>query len=115
MRERGLAEFPDASDQARRKALGELGDMVAAGDRAVMLYLIQIASAQRFRLARDIDPAYGGAFDGRGRRGVEALAYRCVISCDGIEVTRAGADGRVERQSLFISPMARGRRTKCGG
>ena len=28
-----------------------------------MLYLIQIGSARRFALARDIDPTYGAAFD----------------------------------------------------
>jgi sugar fermentation stimulation protein A len=86
MRERELAEFPDAVTRRGAKHLAELGAMVAGGNRAVMLFLIQIASARRFRLARDIDPAYGRAFDAARRVGVEALAYRCVISCDGIGV-----------------------------
>jgi sugar fermentation stimulation protein A len=60
--------------------------MVAQRARAVMLFLIQIGSARRFKLARDIDPAYGRAFDAARRAGVEAIAYRCGISCDGIEV-----------------------------
>ena len=37
--------------------------------RAVMLYLIQIGSAQRFKLARDIDPAYGQGLRRRPPRG----------------------------------------------
>jgi sugar fermentation stimulation protein A len=86
MRRPELAEFPDAVTKRGAKHLVELGDMVAAGARAVMLYLIQIASARRFALARDIDPAYGKAFDAARRAGVEALAYRCAISRDGIEV-----------------------------
>jgi sugar fermentation stimulation protein A len=86
MRRPELAEFPDAVTRRGAKHLGELGDMVATGARAVMLFLIQIASARRFALARDIDPAYGKAFDAARRAGVEALAYRCAISCDGIEV-----------------------------
>ena len=30
-----------------------------------MLFVIQIPSAERFAVARDIDPAYGAAFDRR--------------------------------------------------
>jgi sugar fermentation stimulation protein A len=86
MRERGLAEFPDAVTKRGAKHLAELSAMVAAGSRAVMLFLIQIGSARRFKLARDIDPTYGRAFDAARLAGVEAIAYRCVISCDGIEV-----------------------------
>jgi sugar fermentation stimulation protein A len=44
-----------------------------------MLFLIQIGSAARFALARDIDPAYGAAFDRARAAGVEAIAYRCRI------------------------------------
>jgi sugar fermentation stimulation protein A len=86
MRRPGLAEFPDAVTKRGAKHLGELADMVAQGHRAVMLFLIQIGSARHFALARDIDPAYGRAFDAARAAGVEAIAYRCGISCDGIEV-----------------------------
>src|SRR5215813_8184097 len=86
MRQPGLAEFPDAVTKRGAKHLDELGAMAAAGARAVMLFLIQIGSARRFKLARDIDPAYGAAFDAARAMGVEAIAYRCGISCEGIEV-----------------------------
>jgi sugar fermentation stimulation protein A len=86
MRQPALAEFPDAVTKRGAKHLNELSDMVAAGARAVMLYLIQIGSARAFALARDIDPAYGRAFDAARAAGVEAIAYRCGITCDGIEV-----------------------------
>jgi sugar fermentation stimulation protein A len=88
MREPGLAEFPDAVTKRGAKHLAELSAMVAAGNRAVMLFLIQIGSARAFRLARDIDPAYGRAFDAARGAGVEAIAYRCVISRDGIDVAQ---------------------------
>lgn len=84
MRRPGLAEFPDAVTARGAKHLDELAEEVAAGHRAVMLFLIQIGSADRFSLARDIDPAYGKAFD--RARGVEALAYRCRLTGAGIEV-----------------------------
>jgi sugar fermentation stimulation protein A len=86
MRQPGLAEFPDAKTERGAKHLDELGDMVALGHRAVMLYLIQIGSAERFTLARDIDPKYGAAFDRARSRGVEAMAWKCLIAMDGIEI-----------------------------
>ena len=86
MRNPGLAEFPDAKTERGAKHLEELGNAVEAGCRAVMLYLIQIGSATRFTLARDIDPKYGAAFDLARSRGVEAMAWRCLIGCDGIEI-----------------------------
>jgi sugar fermentation stimulation protein A len=88
MREQGLAEFPDAVTKRGAKHLAELAAMVAAGNRAVMLFLIQIGSAQRFKLARDVDPVYGRAFDAARGAGVEAIAYRCLISREGIEVAQ---------------------------
>jgi sugar fermentation stimulation protein A len=86
MRKAGLAEFPDAKTERGAKHLEELGDMVEAGHRAVMLYLIQIGSASCFALARDIDPKYGAAYDRARARGVEAIAWRCIIGREGIEI-----------------------------
>jgi sugar fermentation stimulation protein A len=89
MRTPGLAEFPDSVTARGARHLDELADMAAAGNRAVMLFLIQMCSATRFALARDIDPAYAAAFDRAWGRGVEAIAYRCSITGDGIEVASA--------------------------
>jgi sugar fermentation stimulation protein A len=89
MRQKGLAEFPDAVTKRGAKHLQELAAMAAAGARAVMLFLVQIASAERFALARDIDPAYGLQFDLARAQGVEALARRCRLSRDAIEVAEA--------------------------
>ena len=93
MREPGLAEFPDAVTKRGAKHLDELGVMAAAGARAVMLFLIQIGSAHRFKLARDIDPTYGKAFDAARAAGIEVIAYRCGITCEGIEVIAPVAIG----------------------
>src|SRR6202790_4763368 len=89
MRQRALAEFPDAVTRRGAKHLVELAHMAAAGARAVMLFLVQIASAERFALARDIDPTYGMQFDRARAQGVEALARRCRLSRDAIEVAEA--------------------------
>src|SRR5215470_16063003 len=84
MRKPGLAEFPDSVTARGAKHLDELAAATAAGARAVMLFLIQIGSASRFALARDIDPAYGAAFDRARVAGVEAVAYRCLIEHESI-------------------------------
>jgi sugar fermentation stimulation protein A len=51
-----------------------------------MLYVIQIPSADRFAIARDIDPAYGAAFDQARKAGVEMLAWRCSVNPAGIRI-----------------------------
>jgi sugar fermentation stimulation protein A len=87
MRRNGHAEFPDCVTVRGAKHLAELADVVAGGGRAVMLFLIQIGSATSFDVARDIDSVYGTAFDRARAAGVEAIAYRCAITRDGITVT----------------------------
>jgi sugar fermentation stimulation protein A len=62
--------------------------MVAAGHRAVMVYLVQRGDTHEFALAREIDPAYAAAFDLAGDAGVEMLAYDCRVSPEEIAVNR---------------------------
>lgn len=86
MRKAGHAEFPDSVTERGAKHLGELADMVAEGHRAVMIFLVQRADAERMSLARDIDRVYGAEFDKAVARGVEAIALRCTLSTSGIVV-----------------------------
>jgi sugar fermentation stimulation protein A len=88
MRRPRLAEFPDSVTKRGTKHLGELARMVAAGHRAVMVYLIQREDVDRFSLARDVDPVYGAAFDTARAAGVEMLAYACRLSPEQITVER---------------------------
>jgi sugar fermentation stimulation protein A len=87
MRRPGLAEFPDSVTSRGAKHLDELGDRVEAGDRAVMLFVVQM-SADRFALAADIDPGYAAAFARARSRGVEALAWCCRVTPDEIVLDR---------------------------
>jgi len=83
-RSEGLAEFPDSVTARGAKHLEELGDMVDAGYRAIMVYLIQRSDVDSLRLCRDFDPAYAAAFDRAMKRGVEACAIRCKITSEQI-------------------------------
>jgi sugar fermentation stimulation protein A len=87
-RRHGLAEFPDSVTERGVKHLAEMSDMVRAGHRAVMVYLIQRGDAKRLAFARDVDPLYGEAFDRAIAAGVEAIALRCKMSPEEILVDR---------------------------
>jgi sugar fermentation stimulation protein A len=87
-RRAGLAEFPDSVTERGTKHLAELADMVRAGHRAVMVYLIQRADVTKLSLARDIDAHYGAAFDRARAAGVEMLALRCKLSPAAIAVDK---------------------------
>lgn len=78
------AEFPDSVTARGAKHLDELGDMVEAGHRAIMVYLIQRGDVDSLSLCRDLDPAYAAAFDRAMARGVEACAIRCNITSEHI-------------------------------
>jgi sugar fermentation stimulation protein A len=86
MRKPQLAEFPDCVTARGAKHLDDLALMATGGARAVLLFVIQIPSADRFTVARDIDPAYAAGFDRARQKGVEILAWRCKITTAGIEI-----------------------------
>ena len=87
MREAGFAEFPDCVAARSAKHLYELADMVEAGARAALVYVIQM-DAERFDVARDIDPAYDKAFRHALAVGVESYAYACRITPQEVVIDR---------------------------
>jgi sugar fermentation stimulation protein A len=82
----GPAEFPDAVTGRGAKHLEELADMVAAGHRAVMVFLVQRGDCDRVRIAGDIDPAYLEALHRALSLGVEALCLACAVSPERVAV-----------------------------
>ena len=85
MRRPGLAEFPDCVAARSAKHMGELAAVAAAGARAALVYVIQM-SADRFAVARDIDPAYDAAVRSARAAGVEMYAYACRITAEAIAI-----------------------------
>lgn len=84
--EDGHNYFPDAVTERGKKHLLELTDMVRAGHRAVMLFVIQRSDGDEFRPAGHIDPAYADALQVAAANGVELLAYQANVSPKGISI-----------------------------
>ncbi len=86
--EGGMGLFPDAPSERGRKHLTELINEVKAGNRAVMLFLIQRMDASSFRAAAMIDPAYAEGLNEAHAAGVEVLAYDTIIDLNGIALNK---------------------------
>jgi sugar fermentation stimulation protein A len=86
LKRRDGAEFPDSVTTRGAKHLRELETVVASGGRAVMLYIIQRNDCHHFTFAADLDPVYAATATLAFSRGVEAYAYLCKVTPEGIEV-----------------------------
>ncbi len=84
--EDGFYKFPDSVTTRGLKHLYELREMVAQGNRAVMLFAIQRSDGSLFKAAEMIDPKYASALKEVHRQGVEILVYRAEINPKGIEL-----------------------------
>jgi len=85
----GLAEFPDCVAARSLKHLVELSREVAAGNRAVMLFVIQRTDCDRFDTAADLDPAYAAGLIAAAAAGVEVLCYDCDIELNAVRLARS--------------------------
>lgn len=83
-RQGDLAEFPDSVTLRGARHLADLSAMVAAGHRAVMLYLVQRTDCGRLKIAADLDPAYARAYDAARRAGVQMICYDTTIDPQGV-------------------------------
>ena len=82
------AEFPDAVTIRGTKHLRALARQVAAGLRAVVVYVVQRTDCADFRIAGDIDPVYAASFRAALNAGVEAVCYACEVDLDGVRLAR---------------------------
>lgn len=79
----GVARFPDAvSERARRHVLG-LAELVASGQRAALLFVVQ-GEAHTVAPFRAVDPAFAEALEAASRAGVELYARQCPLTREGL-------------------------------
>ena len=88
MRTPGLAEFPDCVAARSTRHLEELAEQVAAGDRAVALFVIQRMDCEAFSACADLDPAFARGLEAAASVGVEVMAWSCEVQAGGVRIVR---------------------------
>jgi len=85
--ENGRALFPDAVTSRGQKHLNELMRVVREGDRGVIFFTVQRGDGASVSPADSIDPEYGRLLRLAIKNGVEALAYRALVTPQEIVLT----------------------------
>jgi sugar fermentation stimulation protein A len=62
--------------------------MVAEGDRAAVLFVVQRMDCEAFSACHDLDPAFAQALDRAANAGVEVLVYGCDVGVEGVGLAR---------------------------
>jgi len=75
----GLAEFPDCVAARSSRHLHELAAMAKAGDRAVVLFVVQRMDCDRFSACAELDPVFARTLGEVAGEGVEVLVYACEV------------------------------------
>ncbi len=88
LRNKNVAEFPDAVTARGTKHLDELIKAKKKGYQAYILYLIQIEGCDNFRIADDIDHKYKLAFNKALKDGVKILCYDCKLNNEEIKLNK---------------------------
>lgn len=86
--EEKVACFPDAVTERGQKHLRELLRAKGEGWRAAVLFLVQRGEATAFTPADAIDPEYGRLLRIAVAGGVEALAYRTLVTPEEVRINR---------------------------
>ena len=86
LRNKRIAEFPDAITSRGTKHLSELINAKKKGFQSYILYLIQRQDCNAFKIAEDIDINYKLAFDKAIKAGVKILCYDCKINDEEVKL-----------------------------
>ena len=86
LRNKNVAEFPDAITSRGTKHLNELINAKKCGYQSYILYLIQREDCKNFKIADDIDKDYKIAFNKAIKAGVKMLCYDCKISNEEVKL-----------------------------
>jgi len=88
LRNKVLAEFPDAITSRGSKHLIKLISSLKKGYKPFVLFLTQIEGINNFRIAKDIDKDYYQNYLLAKKAGVNFLAYRCIVNSKEIKIEK---------------------------
>ena len=88
VRNKNLAEFPDAVTTRGKKHLHELMKAIDLGYKSYMLYVIQREDCNLFTVAKDIDQEYLEILTAAVKKKVKILCYDCKFSSKGIVLNK---------------------------
>ena len=86
VRNKKIAEFPDAITSRGTKHLIQLINAKKKGFQSYILYLIQRQDCSSFKIADDIDRKYKIAFNRARKNGVKILCYDCKVSHEEVKL-----------------------------
>lgn len=84
----GCARFPDAVTERGRRHVLELAELVAAGGRAAIVFIVQRPDAHELRPQWQTDPAFGEALIAARQAGVAIYAYTCALTLQAVWLER---------------------------
>ena len=84
----GIARFPDAPTQRGVKHINELIDCISEGYEAYILFVIQMKGINHFEPNNVTHKAFGDALRNAENKGVNILAYDCIVTPDSIEIDK---------------------------
>ena len=82
-----LAEFPDCKAERSARHMRELEAMVGAGERAVVLFVVQRTDCDAFSACRELDPKFADALERAADAGVEVLVYGTSMATSAISLS----------------------------
>ena len=88
MRDKDVAEFPDAVTSRGSKHLKRLINSIKKGYKPYVLFLTQIQGINNFKIAKDIDSNYFKGYLEARKAGVNFLAYRCSLNSKEIKIKK---------------------------
>ena len=88
LEESGVVRFPDAPSERAVKHVEELVAAKKAGYQVYIFFVIQMENVSYFTPNDRTHKAFGDALRKAAKEGVKVLAYECLVTEDGLEISK---------------------------